>query len=116
MTSSFTAQLEELAKHRGVIACLLVGADDGIVIDAVTHVGEDGGRVAALVGSLYRKARRSANAAGFGHTGILQLEADRGRYFAIGGNDVVLVVMTDREVNVGAIRVALMRAAESLAA
>lgn len=113
--TNFTIVLEELARLRGVAASLLVSASDGIVIDSITQIGEDGNRVAALAGSLYRKARRSAEAAGLGDTGFLHLDAERGRLCAIGGNELVLVVVTERDVNVGVVRVAMLRAAEAFA-
>jgi len=110
----FTTVLEELARLRGVAASLLVSATDGIVIDSITQIGEDDSRVAALASSLYRRARLSAEAAGLGDTGFMHLEAERGRVCAIGGNELVLVVVTERDVNVGVVRVAMLRAAEAL--
>jgi predicted regulator of Ras-like GTPase activity (Roadblock/LC7/MglB family) len=93
----------------------VVSAVDGITIESNLQIGEDGSRVAALAASLYRKARKSANAAGLGSTGFLQLEAENGRLCMLGGEDVILVVVTQREANVGLVRVEMLRAAESLA-
>ena len=110
----FSTVLAQLTRVRGVRAAMIVDAHDGVTIDAALQVGTEGSTVAALIASLYRKARRSAAAAGFGDTGFLQLEAERGRVCALGGEDVVLLVVTDRDVNVGGIRVDLLRAAELL--
>jgi len=116
MISPFGALLDALTRQRGVSAGLVVSERDGIVVDARVQVGERGDRIAALTASLYRKARLSAEAAGLGAVGFLQLEAERGRICAIGRGDLVLVLVTAREVNVGLLRVEMLRALESLEA
>ena len=115
MTTPFTPILDSLTRLRGVRASLVVAADDGISIDSNLQIGQDGSRVAALAASLYRKARKSAAAAGFGGTGFMQLEAERGRLCLLGGEEVVLVVVAQRDANVGLIRVEMLKAAEKLA-
>ena len=115
MSSPFTPVLDALTRQRGVRASLVVSAADGITIDSNLQIGQDGNRVAALAASLYRKARKSAAAAGLGGTGFMQLEAETGRLCAIGGDEIVLVVVADRSANVGLIRVEMLRAAEALA-
>ena len=114
--ATFVAALEALSRVRGVRASLVVSAADGIVVDSIIHVGQETARVAALAASLYGKARRAAEAAGFGWTGFMQMEAARGRLCAIGGDELLLVVIAERDVNVGLIRVEMLRAAEVLAA
>lgn len=111
----FTPILDGFSRQRGVRASLVVSAVDGIAIESNLRIGEDGSRVAALAASLYRKARKSATAAGLGSTGFLQLEAEDGRLCMLGGEDVILVVVTQHDVNVGLVRVEMLRAAESLA-
>jgi predicted regulator of Ras-like GTPase activity (Roadblock/LC7/MglB family) len=113
--SDFTAVLDTLIRQRGVRGSLVVSAGDGIPVDSNLQFGQDGNRVAALAASLYRKARRSAQAAGLGGTGFMQLEAETGRLCIIGGDEIVLVVVAERSANVGLIRVEMLRAAEALA-
>ena len=113
--TEFTRILDAFSRQRGVRASLVVSAADGIAVESSLQIGEDGARVAALAASLYRKARKSATAAGLGTTGFLQLEAEAGRLCMLGGDDVILVVVTQRDANVGLVRVELLRAAESLA-
>jgi predicted regulator of Ras-like GTPase activity (Roadblock/LC7/MglB family) len=110
MPTEFTPTLTALCRERGVRAAAAVTADDGTLIDFVLRVGDDGEQVAALAASLYRKARQSAHAAGMGGITLLHLEAESGRLFAIGGDLVLLIAVTEPAVNVGAVRVA-MRAA-----
>lgn len=114
MKSAFGSVLDQLTSQRGVRAGLIVSEGDGLVVDANLRVGEDGDRVAALVASVYRKARRSSRAAQLGAVSFLQLEADRGRICAAGRDDLVVVVVADAGANVGLIRVQLLKAVESL--
>ena len=115
MTTPFSNALDALTRLKGVRATLAVSAVDGIAIDSNLQIGQDGSRVAALAASLYRKARKSALAAGFGQTGFMQLEAEHGRLCLLGGDDIVLVVVARREANVGLIRVEMLKQAETLA-
>jgi predicted regulator of Ras-like GTPase activity (Roadblock/LC7/MglB family) len=115
VSTNFTPVLDTLTRQRGVRASLVVSATDGITIESNLQIGQDGNRVAALAASLYRKARRSASAAGLGLTGFMHLEAESGRLCIIGGDEIVLVVVADSDANVGLIRVEMLRAAESLA-
>ena len=115
MATPFSPLLDAFSRQKGVRASLVVSAGDGIAIDSNLQIGQDGNRVAALAASLYRKARRSALAAGLGATGFLQLEAEAGRLCMLGGDDVLLVVVAERNANVGLIRVEMMRVAELLA-
>ena len=114
MNTPFTPLLETLTRLKGVTACLVVASEDGIAVDSTLQFGQDGNRVSALAASLYRKAGQSAAAAGLGTTGFMQLEADEGRLCILGGADLVLVVVADRDANVGLIRVEMRKAAPQL--
>lgn len=116
MATPFTKMLQVLSRQRGVMAALVVSEQDGIVVDANAQIGQPSDRVAALAASLYRKARLSARAAGMGAVSFMQLEAPNGRICAIGQGDLVLVVVAATSVNVGLVRVELLRAAVDLAA
>lgn len=108
--SPFTAALDALTRQRGVVAALVVEERDGIIVDSRVHVGQRGDRVGALAASLYRKARLSAQAAGLGGVGFLNLEAEQGRVCAMGRGDLVFVAVATPEANIGLIRVELLRA------
>ena len=114
MASPFGAVLDSLIRQRGVTAALVVSERDGIAIDANLQIGQSGDRVAALAAFLYRKARLSARAAGMGGVSFVQLEAPNGRICAVGGGSLVLVVVAETSVNVGLIRVELLRAVDGL--
>jgi predicted regulator of Ras-like GTPase activity (Roadblock/LC7/MglB family) len=115
MATPFTAMLQLLSRQRGVTAALVVSEQDGIVVDSNLQIGQSGDRVAALAASLYRKARLSARAAGMGAVSFMQLEAPKGRLCAAGSGELVLVVVAHMDVNVGLVRVDLLRAAAQLA-
>jgi predicted regulator of Ras-like GTPase activity (Roadblock/LC7/MglB family) len=114
VSTPFTQILDTLTRQRGVSACLVVAAEDGVIVDSNLQFGQDGNRFAALTASLYRKARQSAHAAGLGATGFMQLEADAGRLCILGGIELILVVVADPGANVGLIRVEMRRATEAL--
>ena len=116
MATQFSALLQGISRQRGVTAALVVLEADGIVVDSNVQIGQSGDRVAALAASLYRKARLSSRAAGLGAVSFMQLEAPHGRLCAVGSGELVLVVVAASVVNVGMVRVAMLRAASELAA
>ena len=114
MSTAFTATLSGLIRHRGVKGCMVVGETDGIIVDSNLQIGVNGSTFAALTASLFRKARKAAQAAGFGDATFLELDAEHGRVCAVGRNELVLVVVAEPRVNVGLVRVDMLRARESL--
>jgi uncharacterized protein len=114
MATPFSDMLDTLTRQRGVSAALVVSEQDGIVIDSNLQIGQSGERVAALAASLYRKARLSARVAGMGAVSFMQLEAPQGRLCAVGSGSLVLVVVAQATVNVGLIRVELLKAVAGL--
>jgi predicted regulator of Ras-like GTPase activity (Roadblock/LC7/MglB family) len=91
---------------------MIVGESDGLVVDAVLQSGVKGEVVAALGASLYRKSRLAGEAAGFGATSFLQLDAENGRLCAAGQGDLVLVAVAESQANAGLIRAEMMRPME----
>ena len=114
MSSPFEAMLGALTMHRGVIASMIVGANDGMIVDSNLQIGQNGDRVAALAASLYRKARLSAGAARLGGVAFMHLEAEQGRVCVVGRDDLVLIVITAPGANVGLVRVEMLRAVSGL--
>lgn len=114
MSTPWAAALHGLIRHRGVKGCLVVGESDGLVVDSTLQFGVNGATFAALTASLFRKARRAALAAGFGDATFVQLDAEQGRVCAVGRNGLVLVVVAEPRVNVGLVRVDMLKAAETL--
>ena len=113
--SPFSGVLAALIRHRGVRGSMVVGEGDGLIVDSSMQFGVDGSTFAALTASMYRKARRAAQAAGFGDATFFELDAEHGRVCAVGRNDLVLVVIAETRLNVGLVRVEMIKAAEALA-
>ena len=112
--SAFGALVSAVTRHRGVTACLVVAEEDGIVVEGTAQIGVDTAAFAALTASLYRKAMRAADAAGFGGVSFCELEAERGRVLAAGRHGLVVVAVAEPRVNLGLVRVELLRAAGAL--
>jgi predicted regulator of Ras-like GTPase activity (Roadblock/LC7/MglB family) len=112
--TQFANLILAVTRHRGVSACLIVAEEDGIVVDGTAQIGVNTQAFAALTASLYRKAGRAAGAAGFGGVSFFELEAEQGRVLAAGRKGLVVVAVGEPRVNVGLLRVELLRAAESL--
>jgi predicted regulator of Ras-like GTPase activity (Roadblock/LC7/MglB family) len=111
--SPFAELIATVTRHRGVTACLVVSEEDGIVVDGTARIGVNTAAFAALTASLYRRAARASGAAGFGTVGFLELEAEAGRILAAGRNGLAVIAVAEPRVNVGLLRVELLRAAEA---
>ncbi|MFN0099806.1 MAG: roadblock/LC7 domain-containing protein [Gemmatimonadaceae bacterium] len=110
--SAFTSIITAVTRHRGVTACLVVSEEDGIVVEGTAQIGVNTNAFAALTASLYRKAGRAGDTAGFGTVSFFELEAEQGRVFAAGKGGLLLVAVAEPRVNVGLLRVELLRGAE----
>lgn len=116
--SAFSAPLERMSRIPGVRGSMVVAAEDGLLVEADLMVGVPGPAVAALVASLFRRARRSVSAAELGKAAFLQVEGEGGFLFAAAPpemGDLLLVVVAERWVNVGMVRLEAARAAGALA-
>lgn len=112
--SAYSAAITSVTRHRGVSACLVVSEEDGIVVDGTAQIGVDTAAFAALTASLYRKASKAATGAGFGGVTFCDLEAEAGRVLAAGRNGLVVIAVAEARVNLGLLRVELLRVAEGL--
>jgi uncharacterized protein len=113
VSSPFTELMASLTRQRGVLGVMVVGESDGMIVDSAVQVGVNGPVVAALAASLARRARLAAAAAGIGSIAFFRLEAERGRIFAVGFGELVLVVLAESRANVGMLRMEMLRAQES---
>ena len=115
MASPFQPLLATMMRLRGTTACLIVDERDGVIVDSTLQFGMRGNVFAALISSLYRKAKQSAAAAGMGDASFVQLEAELGRVCAVGREGLVLIAVADPKANLGLLRVELLKAREALA-
>jgi predicted regulator of Ras-like GTPase activity (Roadblock/LC7/MglB family) len=113
--SSLDAVLEPLARTQGVRAALLAVEDDGVAVHTVAHEDVDVDTLAALGCRLYRSARLASERAGFGASAVMHIEAEGGQVCVTragtGESPLVMIVLAESDANIGAVRLALTRAA-----
>lgn len=114
MTQPYLSLVSRLERNAGVLAVLLVEVEDGLVVAGATGPESTTESAAALGSSLFRRTRKAARNAGLGDARFVRLEADCGHLCAAGRGDMVLVALTDRDANLGRLRIEMMRAAEQL--
>jgi len=110
--------LDMITRVRGVRGAMLVSPDDGLVVAEQLMEGIKGAAVAALAASLAGRLRRAMEAAGVGTSVFWHLQAERGALLVVpaaseGG--ILIVAVAEPDVNIGLVRLELLRAAESLA-
>lgn len=114
MNGLFDEVVARLQRHQGVVGVMLVGIDDGMVIAGDAGPGRDSDTAAALAASLFRRTRLAAEDAGLGDARFVRLEAEHGHMCATSVDDVVVVAMTSPGINLGKLRLEMMRAEEML--
>lgn len=114
MITQFDLVVARLQRHPGVIGVMLVGMEDGMVIAGDAGPGRDSDTAAALAASLFRRTRTAANEAGLGDATFMRLEADRGHMCATAREDILIVAVASRGINLGKLRLEMMGAREML--
>ena len=98
---------------RGVRGAMVVARSDGLVVAEQLMEGIKGGALAALAASLAGRLQRAMVAAGLGPSQFWHLQGDQGALLVVPSGDGLLVVaVTEPGVNVGLVRLELLRAAE----
>jgi predicted regulator of Ras-like GTPase activity (Roadblock/LC7/MglB family) len=115
MSDVYRDSVDRLTRVSGVRGALVVEADAGVpvVAELADDVAETA--VAALAASLFRRSSAACRSAGFGSVRTLQLEAAGGHVIVVGSGDVVVVVVTEPQAQLGLVRLEALRAAEALA-
>lgn len=112
MSHALARALEGVTRIPGVRSALVVSAEDGLVVAEAAMEGEDSAASAALGAALAVRLRAVLDAAGFGASGLLHLEADLGHLMLVpAGADLVVMSLADRDVNLGQLRLRLGDAA-----
>jgi predicted regulator of Ras-like GTPase activity (Roadblock/LC7/MglB family) len=110
--------LDLITRVRGVRGAMLVSADDGLVVAEQLMEGIKGSAVAALAASLAGRLRRAMEAAGTGTSVFWHLQAEQGALLVVpGGNAdsrMLVVAVAEPDVNIGLVRLELLRAAEAV--
>lgn len=101
----------------GVVAAMIVGASDGLIVETSPMKGAAAGgadsrkHTAALAAYLYSKVTRASDAARLGTPAFMRLEAELGQICVVGASDVVLVTIVTSDANLGRVRLDMMHAA-----
>lgn len=116
MITGLGAALEPITRVRGVRGAMIVSATEGILVAEAVMEGVNAQAVAALAAGLAARLRRATDAAGRGAPVFIHLEAEAGAILAVPGErDLLVVAVTQADVNVGLVRLELRRAADRLA-
>ncbi len=115
MSMRFRGILDTITRVRGVRGALIVGYQDGLVISDSLMEGVRGNAVAALTSSLTKHVANATSASGAGAPQFLHVQAARGALLAVSaGTEILVVAIADPSVNVGLVRLELIRAAEAV--
>lgn len=116
MTLRLRRALDTVTHVRGVRGAMLVAGDDGLVVAESLMEGVRGNAVAALAASLAKRMWRAMDGAAAGPLHFLHLQGDRGTLIIVPApNGVLVVTVADPAVNVGLVRLEMLRAAEAIA-
>jgi predicted regulator of Ras-like GTPase activity (Roadblock/LC7/MglB family) len=114
MSDIFAEALDRLSRVSGVRGALIVETDAGVPVLSELAEGVPGDEVAALASSLFRRTSKAAATADFGNLRTLQLEAEFGHVIVAHGGEMLVVVVADRNAQLGQLRLEAHRAAEAL--
>ena len=116
MRTDIVGSLESVTRVRGVRGAMIVSAEEGLVVAESSMEGIDGAAVAALTAGVVARLARATEAAGRAAPAFVHLQAERGALLAVpAARDLLVVAVTDPDVNVGLTRLELRRVAEQLA-
>lgn len=112
--SPFGPALELITHVRGVRGAMVVARVDGLVVAEQVMEGIKAGAVAALAASLTGRLQRAMVTAGLGPSQFWHLQCEEGALLVVPAGETLLVVaITEPDVNVGLVRLELLRAAEA---
>jgi predicted regulator of Ras-like GTPase activity (Roadblock/LC7/MglB family) len=115
MTTTLRQTLGTLAALPGVRAAVAATESDGLSAATVAAVDVDGDALAAFATALFRRTRLANEAAGYGDTRHVSLDAEHGRLFVTTTGDIALIVLAEPDAAAGMLRVAMQRALKAVA-
>lgn len=115
MSMPFQQALDNVTRVRGVRGAMLVAGEDGLIVAEALMEGVRGNAVAALAASLQKRFRQAMEAAAVGMPHFLHLQGEGGTLIIVPAPDGILVVTVGAsDMNVGLVRLEMLRAAESI--
>ena len=110
MAVDFDKLLGRATRVRGVLGAVVLDAADGLVIAESIMEGVRANAVAALTASMYRRLVHVGEATGKGAPAFVQVQAADGVLVAMPGEqDLILAVVGEADMNIGLVRLELMR-------
>jgi predicted regulator of Ras-like GTPase activity (Roadblock/LC7/MglB family) len=107
--------LKEFTKLQGVNAVCLVGRD-GFLLDSIAHTGIDTEMIGAIASSGFGASEAMGRQLGKGSMSMSMIEFENGPVmFSPVGDDAFIVVIADRESNLGMVRLKLKKHSHELA-
>ncbi len=105
--------VEDLIKVDGVVGSLLVGKD-GLVVSSSLLEAEDAEVLGAMSAAIFAEVYKAARRIGVGRVVDTVITASEGAILMMEAEDLLLVVLTQRNVNVGLIKIEMRRAARRI--
>jgi len=116
VTAAYGQALDLVTRVRGVRGAMLVSAGDGLVVAELSMEGIKGSAVAALAASLASRVGRAMQAAGLGSSTFWHLQCAAGALLVVpAASGTLVVAVAEPDVNVGLVRLELLRVTEALA-
>lgn len=104
---------DELVKTQGVIGGLLVGRD-GLVVQTLMVEEEDAEVLGALAANMFDTIAKTTQRLGIGILNDTIVAARDGSLLMSGAGELVLVVICQQPVNLGEVRLAMIKTAKSV--
>ncbi len=113
MSSDMRKIVEDLIRVEGVIGSLLVGKD-GLVVASTLLDPEDAEVLGAMSAAIYGEIDKSTKRIGVGTLVDAIIDAQEGSILLLEAKDLILVVITQRMVNLGLVKMEMRRAARRI--
>lgn len=115
MKEQLQGALDHVTRIRGVRGALVVMGDDGMIVADALMEGVHGSAIAALAASLALRFGNAAQTTGVGAPHLYHLQAVKGTLLVVPGpTGVLVVVIGDPDLNVGLVRLEMLRVAEAV--
>lgn len=106
--------VEDLIRVEGVIGSLIVGKD-GLVVASTLLDPEDGEVLGAMSAAVYGEINKSTKRIGVGGLVDAIIDAQDGSILLLEARDLILVVITQRVINLGLVKLEMRKAAKRIA-
>ena len=114
MSDIYAEALDRISRVPGVRGALIVESEAGVPVLSELAAGVEGDALSALAASLFRRTSKAAHTANFGNVRTLQMESENGHVIVANGGELLVVVVAEKNAQLGQVRLEAHRAAETL--